>query len=103
MDVVKVTLRIPDQKSLADTLALVPGAGLNCGAPGTDESGQFLVDLYVSAADAKALAKTPYIASIDEKYGAELKKRQGEVGKGDRFKGGTVAPAGLGVIGTDRP
>ena len=103
MDVVKVSLRIPDQKELAAVLALTPGVSLNCGAPRTDEQGNFVVDLYVTAAEAKTLAKTPYVASVDEKYGDELKKRQAEVGKGDRFKGGTVAPTGLGVIDPTSP
>ena len=100
MDVVKVSLQIPDQTKLAEVLALAPGAHLNCGAPRTDGQGNFIVDLYVTAADAKALTKTPYVVSIDEKYGDELKKRQKEVGKGDRFKGGTVVPTGFGVIDT---
>jgi hypothetical protein len=100
--VVKITLHVPDQQALKEALALVPGVHLDCGTPRPHPEGGFVLNVFGSAADARKLSKAKVVLEIDEQYGEQLKARQAEVAQGDRFKGGTVKPEGLGIKRPER-
>lgn len=95
-DVVKIKLWIPNQQALNDVLSKAR-VSVECGSPSRDESGNFVITLYASKAEAKKLTALKYRHEVDEKFGDTLEKRQKEVSKTDRFKGGKVKPEGLGV------
>ncbi len=96
-NVVRISLRVPSQEALKETLALVPNVHLDCGAPKRDADGSFLLNLYGTKADADRLAETGHVIESDEQYGQVLKQRQSEVAKGDRFEGGKIKPVGIGI------
>jgi len=96
MDVVKIKIWIPDQKALNDVLAAAK-VSLECGSPRRDQTGNFVITLYASKAEAKKITALKYRTEVDENFGKELEQRQKEVSKTDRFKGGKVKPEGLGV------
>jgi hypothetical protein len=96
MDIVKIKLWVPDQTALNEILSTAK-VSLDCGSPRRDESGQFVITLYASKAEAKKITALQYRHEVDENYGEVLKKRQQEVSKTDRFQGGKVKPEGLGV------
>lgn len=96
MDVVKIKLWVPDQRALNDILSKA-SVSLDCGSPRRDESGNFVITLYATKAEAKKVTALKYRHEVDENYGDVLEQRQKEVSKGDRFKGGKVKPEGLGV------
>jgi hypothetical protein len=95
-DVVKITLWIPDQKSLNDVLSSAK-VQVDCGSPKRDADGNFVITLYTSPAEAKKITKLNYRHEVDEKYGEVLAQRQQEVSKTDRFQGGKIKPEGLGI------
>ena len=96
MDVVRVKLWIPDQKTLKDVLSL-GHFSLECGTPKRDESGNFIITLYGPKAETDKLAPLKLRKEVDENYGAVLEARQKEVSKTDRFQGGKIKPEGLGI------
>jgi hypothetical protein len=96
MDVVKITLWIPDQKALNEILAMGTFS-LDCGSPRRDDSGNFVITLFASHAEANKIKSLHYRYELDERYGEILEQRQQEVSKTDRFKGGKVKPEGLGT------
>ena len=96
MDIVKVKVWIPDQKTLKDVLSL-GHFSLECGNPKRDESGNFIVTLYGPKAETDKLKPLKLRLEADEKYGDVLEARQKEVSQTDRFQGGKVKPEGLGI------
>ena len=94
-DIVKITLWLPDQKSLNDVLSSAT-VHLDCGAPKQDADGTFKITLYASPAEAKKITKLNFRHEVDEKYGEVLADRQSQVSKTDRFQGGKIKPEGLG-------
>jgi hypothetical protein len=96
MDVVKITIWVPDQKALQQILSTAK-VDLDCGAPRQDTDGTFKITLYATPAEAQKIRALPFRHELDEKYGDVLKERQQEVSKTDRFQGGKVKPEGLGV------
>jgi hypothetical protein len=96
MDMVKITLWVPDQKALQSVLSQAR-VHLDCGSPKRDADGNFIITLFAPKAQADKIAAVGYKHELDETYGDVLEERQKEVAKGDRFKGGTVKPEGLGV------
>jgi hypothetical protein len=96
MDVVRITVWVPDQKALKEILSL-GNFSLECGTPKRDETGNFVITLYGAKAEANKLASVKYRHEFDEKYGDVLEQRQKEVSKTDRFQGGKVKPEGLGI------
>jgi hypothetical protein len=95
VDLAMIEVWVPDAQTLRTVLG-VAQVSLECGAPRRDGD-QFVVVLYGSAAEAQKIAKLGYKHQIDEHYGDVLAQRQGEVSRTDRFRGGTIKPAGLGV------
>jgi len=96
MDMVKITLWVPDQKALKSILSQAT-VHLDCGSPKRDADGNFIITLYAPKAEANKVAALGYKHELDEAYGDVLEARQKEVAKGDRFNGGAVKPEGLGV------
>src|SRR6476646_3431504 len=94
-DIVKITLWIPDQKSLNEVLSAAT-VNLDCGSPKRDVDGNFKITLYASPDEAKKITKLNFRHEVDDKYGEVLAQRQKEVSKTDRFKGGKIKPEGLG-------
>jgi hypothetical protein len=96
MDIVKIKLWVPDQVALNEILSAAK-VSLDCGSPRRDETGNFVITLYATKAEAKKIAALKYRHELDENYGDVLTERQKEVSKTDRFKGGKVKPQGLGI------
>lgn len=96
MDIVKITLWVPDQTALKAILSQAT-VHLDCGSPKRDADGNFIITLFAAKAEATKIAALGYKHELDEKYGDVLEERQKEVARGDRFNGGTVKPEGLGV------
>jgi len=96
MDVVKITLWVPDQKSLSEILSEAK-VELDCGSPKRDTDGNFVITLFATKSEAQKVAILGYKHELDEKYGDVLEQRQQEVSKVDRFQGGKIKPEGLGV------
>jgi hypothetical protein len=95
MDIVKIKLWVPNQAALNEILSAAK-VSLDCGSPRRDETGNFVITLYATEAEAKKITALQYRHEVDEKYGDVLEQRQKEVSKTDRFKGGKVKPEGLG-------
>jgi hypothetical protein len=95
-DIVKIQLWIPNQQALNDVLSKAK-VSIECGSPSRDESGNFVITLYASKAEAKKITALNYRHEVDEKFGDVLEKRQKEVSRTDRFKGGKIKLEGLGV------
>jgi hypothetical protein len=95
-DVVKITLWVPDEQALKTVLSSAK-VNLDCGSPKRDESGNFRITLYATAAEAQKITALPFRSETDPTYGDYLAQRQEEVAKGDRFQGGKVKPVGLGT------
>jgi hypothetical protein len=96
MDIVKITIWVPDQQALNEVLSKAK-VSLDCGSPRRDESGLFEVTLYATQAEANKITALKYRHEVDEKFGDFLEERQKEVSKMDRFEGGKVKPEGLGI------
>jgi hypothetical protein len=94
--IAKITVWVPDQKSLNEILAAAKVV-TECGSPKQDSDGNFVVTLYATLAEAQKIAALNYRHEIDENYGDVLQQRQQEVSRTDRFQGGKVKPEGLGV------
>lgn len=60
--------------------------------------GRISLQIFASEAKLDALAADGLEIERGENVSALGRKRQGEIGKGDRFEGGKVAPAGLGEL-----
>lgn len=96
MDVVKVQIWIPNQQALNEVLSTAK-MSLECGSPKRDASGNFIVTLYGTKAEAQKIGTLKYKTEMDENFGKVLEERQKEVSKTDRFEGGKVKPEGLGI------
>lgn len=96
MDIAKIKLWVPNQEALNEILS-VGKFSLDCGSPRRDESGDFVITLYASKAEAKKIAGLKYRHEVDQNYGEVLKQLKQEVSKTDRFQGGKVKPKGLGI------
>ena len=95
-DVVKITLWVPDQQALK-TITASAKVSLDCGSPKRDESGNFVITLYATAAEAAKVTAPPFSSEVDDNFAAYLAERPQEVSRGDRFQGGKVKPEGLGT------
>jgi hypothetical protein len=96
MDIVKITLWVPDLAALKQILSAAK-VEHDCGSPKRDGDGNFIINLYASPAEAQKVTALNFRHEVDPNYGVVLAERQKEVSRTDRFKGGTVAPVGLGV------
>ena len=96
MDVVKITIWVPDQAALKEILSAA-NVEHDCGSPKRDSDGNYIINLYASPAEALKITALNYRHEVDPNYGAILQERQQEVSTTDRFKGGTVLPIGLGI------
>lgn len=93
---VKIDVWVPDTESLEKIIEQTKMT-LESGKPRTDENGISIFSFYGSLPEAKKIVKTGLRCEIDETFGKELLKRQKEVSKIDRFKGGKKKPKGLGI------
>jgi hypothetical protein len=96
MDIVKITLWVPDLAALKQILSAAR-VEHDCGSPKRDSEGNFIINLYASPAEAEKITALNFRYEVDPNYGAILEERQKEVSRTDRFKSGTVAPVGLGI------
>lgn len=93
-DVFLVVLYAPDRESFARLLRQeVLDVGPVHTRPDTKE---IEVHLYAGEEQIKKLKKDGWKLDVRENLSEVGRKRQKEVGKGDRFKGGKVPPKGLG-------
>jgi hypothetical protein len=91
----RITLWLPDQHALNEVLTAgkIMCAG---GAPWHESDGTYRIEIYTSRSEGKKIIALGYRHEVDETYGEMLAKRQDEVSKIDRFKGGKVKPTGIG-------
>src|SRR3954464_5993232 len=71
---------------------------MNCGGPSQQADGTFVVEAYVpdnSVGDVRTLG-FPFEV-VENLSRSMLEHRQQEVGSGDRYEGGRIAPQGLGI------
>jgi hypothetical protein len=96
MDIVKVTVWVPNLAALKQVLSAARMEH-DCGSPKRDADGNFIINPYGSPAEAAKIEALNFRYEVDSNYGAILEERQKEVSRTDRFKGGTLAPVGLGI------
>ena len=93
-DIFRVVLRAPNRKSLNELLLENPlDLGRIQSHPDAEE---LTVDVFVNKEQIAQLKKTGWKLDIHENLSEVGRRRQQEVGKGDRFKGGKKPPKGLG-------
>jgi hypothetical protein len=93
-DIFLTVLRAPDRESVA---RLLRTETLDVGLMRTrPDSPEVEVHIYADDARIKKLKKEGWKLEVHENLSEVGRKRQKEVGKGDRFKGGTIPPKGLG-------
>jgi len=95
MEVVKLTLWLPDQQALSNVLDKAH-ASLNLANPSRESDGTLRVTLYASPVEAKKIMALNYRHEADVNFGKVLAERQKEVSKIDLFEGGKVKPTGIG-------
>lgn len=96
MDIVKITVWIPDQNALKQVLSSAK-VQMNCGSPKRDTDGNFIVTLFAPKTEAMKVAALGFKHELDETYGDVLAERQKEVSRIDRFQSGKIKPDGLGI------
>jgi hypothetical protein len=69
---------------------------LNCGGPKEVTPGEWELEAYVTEDVALRLRDTGYRVEVDAEFEARSAARSAEVGSGDRFQAGRVAPRGVG-------
>ena len=62
-DGVKITLWVPDQQALK-TITASAKVSLDCGSPKRDESGNFVVTMYATAAEAAKVTALPFRSEV---------------------------------------
>jgi len=93
-DVFLTVLYAPDQESLAH---LLRKELLDVGPMYTrPDSKEIEVHLYATEKQIKKLQKNDWKLDVRDNLSDVGRKRQEEVGKGDRFEGGKIPPKGLG-------
>jgi hypothetical protein len=92
---VRIRLNGSDQDSL---LKHIKDYQLEIGGGGTRRlpQGGFGIDVYVAGARVEELQRNNLVFEVIENATTIGRERQKEVGTGDRFAGGTIAPRGLG-------
>src|SRR5260221_11863446 len=98
MDVVKITIWVPDQAALKEILSAA-NVEHDCGSPKRGSDGNYIINLYASPAGAQKITALNYRHEVDPNYGAILKEPQQEDSTTDRFKERTDLPFGLGTKG----
>jgi hypothetical protein len=91
----KITLWLPSQQALNEVLASAD-VELSCATPRRENDGTYRVEIYTSPTESKKITELGYRNEVDKAYGEVLAKRQEEVSKTDRYKGGKIKPNGLG-------
>lgn len=100
-DVFLTVLYAPDRDSLA---RLLQEETLDVGPMhGRPDSKEMEVHLYANKEQIEKLKKDGWKLDVQNNLSEVGRKRQREVGKGDRFKSGNIAPKGLGkkILGED--
>ena len=93
-DVFHTVLHAPDRESLS---RLLRKEILDVGPMRTQpDSKEVEVDIYADKEHIKKLKEYGWKLDVRENLSEVGRKRQKEVGKGDRFKGGKIPPKGLG-------
>jgi hypothetical protein len=95
-DVFEVSLRAPDREALAGAIRDL-GLDIDHQRPGVAEAqGEIGVTAFVTAAQIEELRGRGWKVRVEKNLSEVGRARQKEVAAGDRFKGGKVAPTGLG-------
>jgi hypothetical protein len=94
----RIVLRAPDRETLAK---LVKEHRLDVGGGGARRlpDGTVTMEAYVNKEVLEGLTRDKQAFEIIEDLTEVGKQRRKEVGKGDRFEGGKIAPRGLGKKG----
>ncbi|TBX39872.1 hypothetical protein [Bacillus thuringiensis] len=71
---------------------------MNCGGPSKQADGTFVVEAYVPDNSLESLRSLGFPIEVVENLSrSKLEFRQQEVGSGDRYEAGRIAPQGLGI------
>jgi hypothetical protein len=92
-DIFRVELRVPDREALGQ---LLNNGALDFGSIQSQPNGEIIVDLFLTRSQIGQLEKVGHKLEVFENMSEIGKERQKEVGAGDRFEGGKIAPKGLG-------
>lgn len=92
-DVFRVLLSAPDRESLAK---LVRQRGLDIDHSHPRKGKEAEIQAYLTQSQIDELKKEGWKLKVEQNLSEIGRQRQKEVGKGDRFKGGKIAPKGLG-------
>lgn len=92
-DIFRVELRAPSREALGD---LLHNGALDFGPIQQLASGEIIIDLFLRQTQIDNLQKAGWRLQVFENLSVAGHDRQMEVGAGDRFEGGKVAPKGLG-------
>jgi hypothetical protein len=69
---------------------------LDCGGVRQTADGELTIEAYAPEAVAARLTSAGYRVAVDQAFASRSAQRQVEVGTGDRFAVGQIAPQGLG-------
>jgi hypothetical protein len=92
-DIFRVVLRVPDREALGQ---LLQNGAFDFGSIQSQPTGEVIVDIFLNRSQIEQLEKAGHKLEVFENVIAIGKERQKEVGAGDRFEGGKIAPKGLG-------
>ncbi|WP_090739073.1 hypothetical protein [Paenibacillus sp. Mc5Re-14] len=71
---------------------------MNCGGPSQQSNGTFVIEAYVPDSYVDNVRTLGFPFEVVENISRSmLEQRQQEVGIGDRYEGGNIAPQGLGI------
>jgi hypothetical protein len=93
---VRIVIRSDDPSRLREVIS-GENLDINCGGAMKNAAGEWSVEAFVPQAVATRLSKLEGIhVEVDKGFERRALARRTDVGTGDRFKGGRVAPRGVG-------
>jgi hypothetical protein len=95
-DIMKIVLKAPNLKILAKFINQQRMRIVGCGGQKLLPDGTLSMDAYATEDVLDQLKKEGVVFDIIENASEMGRRRQNEVGRGDRFEGGKKAPQGLG-------
>lgn len=91
----KITIRSESPEKLRE-LIRQEELDLNCGGAKKTADGKWTVEAFVADEVIPRLRQAGVTVDVDREFTNRSAARRGEVGRGDRFKGGRTPPRGIG-------
>jgi hypothetical protein len=92
---VRLVITVESREALRE-LITQEDLDLECGGGGQTADGEFTIEAYAPESVAGRLKNAGYRVQVDTSFALRAASRQLEVGSGDRFAAGDIAPQGLG-------